>query len=80
MPPKGESTEIVSVFESPIDAMSYRTLINNGLQVTDTHLLSVGGVSDIALRQFLSCNKNIEEIVVCTDNDNAGNEAFMNEA
>jgi hypothetical protein len=76
IPPKGEAAESVSVFESPIDAMSYRTLINNGLQVADTFLLSLGGVSDIALRQFLSCHKGIEEIVVCTDNDVAGNEAF----
>jgi hypothetical protein len=76
IPPKGERAESVSVFESPIDAMSYRTLINNGLQVADTYLLSLGGVSDIALRQFLSCHKNIKEIVVCTDNDVAGNEAY----
>lgn len=63
----------VYIFESPIEAMSYLTIleVNNVIDFKD-HIVSLGGVSDRALEQYLKDNPNIESIVCCLNNDKAG--------
>jgi len=69
---KGNSNT-VCVFESPIDLMSYLTLLKlHGCNDFEHHMISLGGVSDKALHRFLDDNKDIATIIMCVDNDKAG--------
>jgi len=66
-------SNLVYVFESPIDAMSHATLFKlNDLDWRKDFRLSLGGVSGKALEKFLSCNPQITRISLCLDNDEAG--------
>lgn len=63
----------VCVFESPIDLMSYITLLKlYGVTKFDSSLISLGGISDKALESYLKENPNINQITLCLDNDEAG--------
>lgn len=62
------------LFESPIDLLSYLS-IKNGDMRSKPHMLSLAGVSDIALDAYLSRIPGIREIIFCLDNDKAGNAA-----
>jgi hypothetical protein len=69
---EGSSTT-VCVFESPIDLMSYMTLLDvHGIQSFDHHMISLGGVVDRALHQYLQLYPEINRIMLCLDNDEAG--------
>lgn len=58
------------VFEAPIDAMSHATLCKlSGLDWQMDTRLALGGTSDLALKQYLSDNPQIKQIVFCLDND-----------
>lgn len=73
-----KNNNVVNVYESIIDAMSHETLIKNrGQDYTKANKLSLGGVSDLKLEQYLKDNPNIEKIVCCLDNDKAGIEASI---
>ena len=73
------------VFESPIDLLSHATLqqrsgLAGGLigvddSTLDTHRLSLGGTSDVALIAYLERNPAIEQIYLCLDADEAGQTA-----
>ncbi len=69
---KGDSEKLY-VFESPIDALSHATLtkLKGQNSKADTRL-SLGGVSEGALTQYLEDHKTIREIILCLDNDMAG--------
>ena len=61
------------VFESPIDLMSYLSLIKlHRIKDFDAHYISLGGVCDLALERFLKEHPDITEITLCLDNDEAG--------
>lgn len=63
----------VCVYESIIDAMSHATLIKlRGGDYKKESRISLGGVADLKLEQYLKDNPNIKNIVVCLDNDEAG--------
>lgn len=63
-------SNIVFVFESPIDAMSHATLTKlEGKDWTEHNRLSLGGTSDIALDRYLIEHPDIKQIVFCLDND-----------
>lgn len=64
------NTDKLIVFESPIDLMSYMSI-----QEGKDHLLSLGGVSDVALVQYLKEYKNIKAISLALDNDTDGMKA-----
>lgn len=70
------TTNKLYIFESPIEAISYLTILelNNIIDFKD-HIVSLGGVSDRALEQYLKDNQNIKGIVCCLNNDKAGIEA-----
>jgi len=66
-------SDTVCVFESPIDMMSYLNLLKlHGCNDFEHHMISLGGVSDRALLGFLDNSPGIETIVLCLDNDEAG--------
>lgn len=66
---------VLCVFVAPIDLMSFISLYPGNWQ--QHSYLSLGGVSDKALKQFLSDNDHIKRIALCLDNDLAGNAACM---
>jgi len=65
----------VYIFESPIDLLSYLT-IRNETAIQNSHMLSLGGVTDIGLEYYLGRNPNIINLVFCLDNDKTGNDAY----
>ena len=66
------------VFEAPIDLLSFICLYSD--KWTQRSYVSLGGVSGKALDRFLSENKDIGKVFLCTDNDEAGNTAAMRSA
>lgn len=73
---KGSSPQL-HVFESPIDLLSYLTLIKrNGVSGFQSHLLSLGGVSERSLTRYLKDYPEIKTITLCLDNDDAGHAAI----
>lgn len=66
----GES-DMLFVFESAIDLLSYMTIYPDTI-VLKSHLLSLGGISDIALMDYLRRVQGIRKIILCLDNDKAG--------
>ncbi len=63
------------VFEAPIDLLSFICLYSD--KWTQRSYVSLGGVSGKALDRFLSENKDIGKVFLCTDNDEAGNTAAV---
>ncbi|HEX9063096.1 MAG TPA: DUF3991 domain-containing protein, partial [Clostridia bacterium] len=60
-------------FESPIDLMSYLSLLKlHKIEDFDAHFISLGGVCDLALERFLNEHPNVKEITLGLDNDEAG--------
>ena len=82
-----EKNNLVFLFESAIDLMSYATLIKlKGQDWQSINYLSLAGVYlpkknimestvPLALVQYLKDNQNINRIVLCLDSDKAGREA-----
>lgn len=63
----------VYVFEAPIDALSHATLYKLiGEDWKTDNRISLGGISDLALEQYLKIHPNIKSITLCLDNDRAG--------
>ncbi|MDR0273176.1 MAG: DUF3991 and toprim domain-containing protein [Clostridiales bacterium] len=69
IPPSAPSKSLY-VFESPIDAMAHRDITEQ-----EGYRLSLGGVVSAALDRFLEDHKDIKTILLCLDNDKAGNAA-----
>ncbi len=71
-----DSGDTVFVFEAAIDAMSHATIeLHNGGNWWEQSRLALGGTSDIALDEYLRTHPQTKKIVICTDNDDAGNGA-----
>ena len=72
-------SERLYLFESAIDLMSHATLVNAATGDTGAwkqhSRLSLAGTSDTAIPFFLNQHKNVKELVLCLDNDQAGREA-----
>lgn len=67
------NSSTVCVFEAPIDLMSYLTLIKyHGIQEFKHHMISLSGVTDKALECYLKDHRDIDTIMLCLDNDHAG--------
>jgi hypothetical protein len=72
LPPVNPDCQLLAVFESPIDALSHKTLCSE----YDCWWLSLGGTALTALVQFLTLHPDVRWLDVCTDNDDAGNACF----
>ncbi len=72
-------SELLYIFESPIDAMSHATLINMARQDTlawrEQSRIALSGTSDTALTYLADLYPKVRELVFCLDNDPAGQEA-----
>jgi hypothetical protein len=71
----------VYVFESPIDALSHASIINEAFKNPQMHKdhtrLALGGVNDNALAEFAKNNPHLKEIIFALDNDEAGRNATV---
>jgi hypothetical protein len=73
LPPDDQATNEAAVFESPIDALSHKTLCKQGIiPLFNGWRLSLGGTSLIALEHFIKQHPQVAHYHICTDNDNAG--------
>lgn len=61
------------VFEAPIDLLSFLTLYPENWQ--EHSYLAANGVYEKAMLRALETHQNLRQIVICTDNDNGGNDA-----
>jgi hypothetical protein len=72
------TNNVLTIMEAPIDLLSYMTIFKNhslSHLIENDHLLSLGGVNDIALIQYLEDHPEITKIKLGLDNDKTGNEA-----
>ena len=69
LPPTDLNSDTVAVFESPVDALSHQTLCPE----FDGWRLSLGCTALVALTHFLERHGEVKHVIVCTDNDRAGN-------
>ncbi len=75
---KTGTSDRLTIVEAPIDLLSFMSIYRyHGVQhlIQDDHILSLGGVSDVALKQYLRDHPEIKTIQLGLDNDKAGNEA-----
>lgn len=74
---KNTSSKNLYIFESPIDLLSFLTVMNYiGKDFTKFNCLSLGGLSDMPIDEFLKENQNIENLVFGLDTDKWGKQAF----
>lgn len=67
------TSDKVYVCESPIEVLSYLTILKlYNINSFNHHIISLGGVSDKALKQYLEDNPMIRYIVLCLNNDKTG--------
>ena len=79
LPPSNPGTYEITVFESPIDALSHQTLCIQGhIPPFNGWRLSLGGTSTLALNHFLTAHPHITHCLISIDNDKAGNIAAAN--
>jgi len=70
--------DVLFIFESPIELMSFLSILKNQNNLTfNSHMLAQGGLSTMALHKYLSTHTNIESVVVCTNNDEAGHRGYL---
>ncbi len=73
LPSADPSSVLLTVFESPIDALSLATLRKVKRTAWDKcNYLSLGGTAPLALLQFLKDHPEIKQVYLCLDNDKAG--------
>jgi hypothetical protein len=68
-------SDMICIFESPIDLLSY-AVIQNDVIKQKPHMLSLGGVTDIALDSYINRISGIHKMIFCLDSDKAGRDAF----
>ena len=72
LPAQNPFSKTLWVFESPIDALSHRTLGEFEGWEQGGHRLSLGGTSHVALESFLDRHREIKHVVLHLDGDAAG--------
>jgi len=72
LPAKNPNSRHLAVFEAPIDLLSHATLQQRNDWDFDSHRLSLGGTSSVALISFLERNPQITRITLHLDLDAAG--------
>lgn len=69
------TSERLFVFEAPIDMMSYITMYPQDWQ-KDSYV-ALCSVAPIAAKQMIEHNPELRQIILCLDNDDAGNSACL---
>lgn len=67
------TSEKLYVFEAPIDLLSFLTLYPKNWK--NHSYIAANGVYEKAILRALETYKNLQEIIICTDNDEGGNDA-----
>lgn len=65
----------VLVFEAPIDMMSFQSLkknFGNPYANKDDHYIALSGIAHVGLTTYLKQHPNVNDILFCLDNDEAG--------
>ncbi len=62
--------EKLFVFEAPIDMLSFITMYQKDWQ--NHSYIAMNGVYESALLKALDCHSNLEQVYLCTDNDEGG--------
>jgi len=73
LPPLSSHSDTVAVFESPVDALSHQSLYPS----LDVWRLSLSSTALAALTNFLERHSEVNRVIACTDNDDAGNRAAV---
>jgi hypothetical protein len=73
IPSRDPAADMICVFESVIDAISFGVLNRSTSECA--HYLALGGVSPLALDRYLSEHPHIKRVVLCLDNDKGGRKA-----
>ncbi len=69
------SSNTLYVFESPIDLLSFITL-HSGEDWQKDNYVALCGTSSLPMVELIDRNTTINQVVVCTDNDKAGHDAY----
>lgn len=72
----GRQSEDIYIFESVTDLLSFISL-KPGIMHDRPHMLSLGGVSDIALEAYIERTSGIYFMIFCLDNDPVGSDAYL---
>lgn len=72
IPAENPGSRQLTVFESPINALSHATLQQRNGWKWDGFRLALGGTSQVALIAFLDRNPQINRVILHLDNDAAG--------
>ncbi|MCL1859240.1 MAG: DUF3991 and toprim domain-containing protein [Oscillospiraceae bacterium] len=75
LPPKNAESCNLIILESAVDVLSHASIYEMNGQKWNGHRLSLGGISSLALTNFLERHTEINNIYLCLDNDKAGKEA-----
>ena len=70
IPASNNELSTVTVFESPIDALSY--LVMKECQDSHSHVLAMAGVRVDAIMNYLTQHPDVKKIVLAVDHDDAG--------
>ncbi len=67
------TNDILLIFESAIDLMSYMTSANiYNVKDFDYHMISMGGTSYLPIEYYINQYPNIKKMILCLDNDEEG--------
>ena len=69
------TSERLFIFEAPIDVMSYITMYPQDWQ--KDNYVALCSVAPIAAKQMIEQNDRLRQIILCLDNDDAGNSACL---
>ena len=73
LPPVDHESKAAAIFEAPIDALSHQSMCIRGyIPQFGGWRLSLGGTSTLGLYQFLENHPEVTHCLICTDNDEAG--------
>lgn len=72
---RASEADMVCVFESAIDAISFIAMNRNTSACS--HFLSLGGVSPLSLERYLMDYPDIKQVMLCLDNDDSGRKATV---
>lgn len=72
---KGEIKK-VTIFEAPIDLLSYLSLFKNSQKLNNNYLFATCGMNKKMIKNNLKKLDNVSEIIVATDNDKGGEKYF----
>lgn len=73
IPSTDTNARFVMLAEAPIDILSLASIRKMDTNAADKyHYLSLGGISPLALIQYLTDHPKIDHVIVCLDNDKAG--------